>query len=186
MVATDQQYLAWCEEHAQVIFATYAMMKEGIDIPRLDAGVEATPPVQRGAGDGKGAENAGRQAHSLNGTLSRTSGFPHSSGICLSDWKSGRLDHGITIRKSVMSDTQTHQPQPRKRGPKPMPAGERERRKEDQRLRHNAKRRLSYKTDPNYRDQNRRAARERFRKANGDSSWLRLSEGVVPPWGMTR
>lgn len=29
--------------NARIIFATYSMMKEGIDVPRLDAGVEATP-----------------------------------------------------------------------------------------------------------------------------------------------
>lgn len=31
------------KESAQIIFATYGMMTEGIDIPRLDAGIDATP-----------------------------------------------------------------------------------------------------------------------------------------------
>jgi superfamily II DNA or RNA helicase len=31
------------KSHAQIIFATYGMMTEGIDIPRLDAGIDATP-----------------------------------------------------------------------------------------------------------------------------------------------
>lgn len=31
------------KENAQIIFATYGMIKEGIDIPRLDAGIDATP-----------------------------------------------------------------------------------------------------------------------------------------------
>lgn len=31
------------KENSQLIFATYGMIKEGIDIPRLDAGIDATP-----------------------------------------------------------------------------------------------------------------------------------------------
>lgn len=37
------EYLNWVKSHAKVIFATYGMMKEGIDIPRLDAGIDVTP-----------------------------------------------------------------------------------------------------------------------------------------------
>lgn len=35
--------LALVKEKAQIIFATYGMMTEGIDIPRLDWGIDATP-----------------------------------------------------------------------------------------------------------------------------------------------
>lgn len=35
--------LSRVKEHSQIIFATYGMIKEGIDIPRLDAGLDATP-----------------------------------------------------------------------------------------------------------------------------------------------
>jgi superfamily II DNA or RNA helicase len=35
--------LDFVKEKAQLIFATYGMMTEGIDIPRLDAGIDATP-----------------------------------------------------------------------------------------------------------------------------------------------
>lgn len=37
------EYLNWVKINAKVIFATYGMMKEGIDIPRLDGGIDATP-----------------------------------------------------------------------------------------------------------------------------------------------
>lgn len=36
-------YLDWVKTKATVIFATYNMMSEGIDIPRLDFGIDATP-----------------------------------------------------------------------------------------------------------------------------------------------
>ena len=55
---------------------------------------------------------------------------------------------------------------PKKRGPKPMPAHEKAKRLEEQRLRHNAKRRLSYRTDPAYAAKERKAARDRFRLLN--------------------
>jgi superfamily II DNA or RNA helicase len=42
-VRVTNEYLDWCKAHARVIFATYGMMKEGIDIPRLDGGIDATP-----------------------------------------------------------------------------------------------------------------------------------------------
>jgi len=35
--------LSYVKENAQLIFATYGMMTEGIDIPRLDAGIDVTP-----------------------------------------------------------------------------------------------------------------------------------------------
>lgn len=37
------EYLNWVKNHARLIFATYGMIKEGVDIPRLDAGGDATP-----------------------------------------------------------------------------------------------------------------------------------------------
>ena len=39
-------YLNWVKAHARIIFATYGMMKEGIDIPRLDGGIDATPRTE--------------------------------------------------------------------------------------------------------------------------------------------
>lgn len=36
-------YLEWVQKYARIIFATYGMMKEGTDIPRLDAGIDVTP-----------------------------------------------------------------------------------------------------------------------------------------------
>lgn len=39
----SSEYLDWVKSDAQVIFATYTMMKEGIDIPRLDYGIDVTP-----------------------------------------------------------------------------------------------------------------------------------------------
>jgi len=36
-------YLNWCKHHARLIFSTYGMMKEGVDIPRLDGGIDVTP-----------------------------------------------------------------------------------------------------------------------------------------------
>ncbi len=38
-----QSYLKTVKESCPIIVATYAMMKEGVDIPRIDAGVEALP-----------------------------------------------------------------------------------------------------------------------------------------------
>lgn len=35
--------LEYIKKHSRIIFATYQMMKEGVDIPRLDAGIDATP-----------------------------------------------------------------------------------------------------------------------------------------------
>lgn len=35
--------LEYIETHSQVIMGTYSMIKEGVDIPRLDAGIDATP-----------------------------------------------------------------------------------------------------------------------------------------------
>jgi superfamily II DNA or RNA helicase len=35
--------LDFVKDHSHIIFATYGMMTEGIDIPRLDAGLDATP-----------------------------------------------------------------------------------------------------------------------------------------------
>lgn len=37
------EYLTWVKNHAQIIFATYGMVKEGVDISRLDAGIDITP-----------------------------------------------------------------------------------------------------------------------------------------------
>jgi len=42
-VRITNEYLNWCKEHARVIFSTYGMMKEGIDIPRLSGGLDVTP-----------------------------------------------------------------------------------------------------------------------------------------------
>ena len=39
----SQATLAKILEHSQLIFATYGMIKEGVDIPRLDGGIDATP-----------------------------------------------------------------------------------------------------------------------------------------------
>ena len=38
-----EEQLDWVAENSQVIFATYGMAKEGLDIPRLDAGIDVTP-----------------------------------------------------------------------------------------------------------------------------------------------
>lgn len=38
-----QEELDFIKKNSQIIFATYQMMKEGVDIPRLDAGIDATP-----------------------------------------------------------------------------------------------------------------------------------------------
>lgn len=40
---TSAEYLAWVKEHAEVIGATYGMMTEGVDIPRLSGGVDISP-----------------------------------------------------------------------------------------------------------------------------------------------
>lgn len=40
---SSPDYLEWCEKHATVVIATYGMMKEGIDMPRLDRGMDASP-----------------------------------------------------------------------------------------------------------------------------------------------
>lgn len=37
------EYLNWVKKNADIIFATYGMMKRGTNIPRLDAGIDATP-----------------------------------------------------------------------------------------------------------------------------------------------
>lgn len=37
------EYLDWVEKKARVIIATFGMMKEGIDIPRLDRGMDCSP-----------------------------------------------------------------------------------------------------------------------------------------------
>ena len=42
-VAFKDEHLDHVKAHATIIFATYGMMKEGIDIPRLDSGVDVTP-----------------------------------------------------------------------------------------------------------------------------------------------
>lgn len=39
----SKEELDFVRENSQIIFATYGMMTEGIDIPRLDAGIDATP-----------------------------------------------------------------------------------------------------------------------------------------------
>lgn len=39
----SQHEIDQTKDHAQIIFATYGMAKEGLDIPRLDAGIDATP-----------------------------------------------------------------------------------------------------------------------------------------------
>lgn len=38
-----KEYLDWCEKHAVVFLATFGMMKEGIDIPKLDRGLNVSP-----------------------------------------------------------------------------------------------------------------------------------------------
>lgn len=43
---TTKAQFAELKEKAQVIFATYGVMKEGVDIPRLDWGMDATPRVE--------------------------------------------------------------------------------------------------------------------------------------------
>ncbi len=40
------EYLNWVKEHARIIFGTYGMIKEGVDIPRLDGGIDATPRTE--------------------------------------------------------------------------------------------------------------------------------------------
>lgn len=40
---TNKAYLDWVEKHAPVVIATTGMMKEGIDMPRLDRGIDASP-----------------------------------------------------------------------------------------------------------------------------------------------
>jgi superfamily II DNA or RNA helicase len=42
-IKTTQAELDAVQSKAQIIFATYGMITEGIDIPRLDAGIDATP-----------------------------------------------------------------------------------------------------------------------------------------------
>jgi superfamily II DNA or RNA helicase len=42
----SQEDLDRVRDNAQIIFATYGMFKEGIDIPRLDAGIDATPRAE--------------------------------------------------------------------------------------------------------------------------------------------
>jgi superfamily II DNA or RNA helicase len=43
MSTTTKEYLDWAEKHASVFIATFGMMKEGIDIPKLDRGMDCTP-----------------------------------------------------------------------------------------------------------------------------------------------
>lgn len=38
-----REALSYVKENSQLLFATYGMMTEGIDIPRLDAGIDVTP-----------------------------------------------------------------------------------------------------------------------------------------------
>lgn len=38
-----REELEYIKQNSKIIFATYQMMKEGVDIPRLDAGIDATP-----------------------------------------------------------------------------------------------------------------------------------------------
>lgn len=40
---TTEQYLDWCKRVPRVIVATYGMLTEGVDIPRLDRGMDITP-----------------------------------------------------------------------------------------------------------------------------------------------
>lgn len=40
---TTEQYLDWCKRSPRVIVATYGMLTEGVDIPRLDFGMDITP-----------------------------------------------------------------------------------------------------------------------------------------------
>lgn len=40
---TTPEYLDWVEKRAKVVIATYGMMKEGIDIPRLSRGMDMSP-----------------------------------------------------------------------------------------------------------------------------------------------
>lgn len=40
---SSKEYLDWCEKRASVVIATYGMMKEGIDMPRLDRGMDVSP-----------------------------------------------------------------------------------------------------------------------------------------------
>lgn len=42
-VEVPKEELARIKEHSRIIFATYGMLKEGKDIPRLDAGMDLTP-----------------------------------------------------------------------------------------------------------------------------------------------
>lgn len=45
-VRVTNEYLNWVKAHARIIFATYGMIKEGVDIPRLDRGIDATPRTE--------------------------------------------------------------------------------------------------------------------------------------------
>jgi superfamily II DNA or RNA helicase len=40
---TNEAYLDWVMEKPPIVFATYGMVTEGIDMPRLDAGIDLTP-----------------------------------------------------------------------------------------------------------------------------------------------
>lgn len=42
-VKITKEELDYVKENSRIIFATYSMMKEGVDEPRLDAGIDATP-----------------------------------------------------------------------------------------------------------------------------------------------
>lgn len=43
MVKVGKEELKKVKKDRQIIFATYGMMKQGLDVPRLDAGIDATP-----------------------------------------------------------------------------------------------------------------------------------------------
>ena len=95
--ATDSEYLSWVEQNAKLIFATYAMMKEGIDIPRLDAGVEATPRSS-------GIQVMGRVRRVLAGKpipewhMIRDKGISAFRGYVSKRLRECRADKGITVR----------------------------------------------------------------------------------------
>lgn len=40
---TTEAYKDWCKEHPRILIATYEMLTEGVDIPRLGRGIDLTP-----------------------------------------------------------------------------------------------------------------------------------------------
>lgn len=42
----NNDYLEWVKDNAKIIFTTYGMGKEGLDIPRLDGGIDITPRTE--------------------------------------------------------------------------------------------------------------------------------------------